>query len=203
MKCANHSDMEAVVQCAGCEKPLCSYCVESQDENGNCYCFDCAISLNLSDFHGREKKIQAEEAERRAKRGKLSGKVIAALIIAAVLIIGEGAFILYTRFAQKKSTPAITKEQEIVWERDECIMNMQKVREALAAYYADNNQKYPPSLYEITGSYFKGEPVCPKTKAPYRYENLGMDYKLTCPNPDVHGVREISASAEEVPHFSP
>ncbi|MBN1289216.1 MAG: hypothetical protein JXA49_06230 [Actinobacteria bacterium] len=203
MKCVNHGEMEAVALCAGCEKPLCSYCIESQDENGNCYCFDCAISLNLSDFQGREKKFQAEEEKRKAKKGRLSGKVIVALITAAVLIVGEGAFILYTKFAQKKSAPTVTAEQEIVWERDECIMNMQKVREALAAYHAGNNQQYPPSLYEITGSYFKGEPVCPKTKAPYSYENLGTDYRLSCPNPDVHSAAEISSSAEEVPHFSP
>lgn len=203
MKCVNHGDMEAVVQCAGCEKPLCSYCVESQDENGNCYCFDCAISMNLSDFRGKEAKHRAEEEEREAKKGKLSRKAIVMLVIAAVLIVGEGGFILYTRLTQRKSTPAITKEQEVVWERDECIMRMQKVRDALAAYWADHNQQYPPSLYEITGSYLKEEPVCPKTKEPYIYENLGNDYRLSCPNPDVHSASQVTSSANEVPHYDP
>ncbi|RJP30653.1 MAG: hypothetical protein C4536_09505 [Actinobacteria bacterium] len=198
--CANHTGTRAVADCANCGKPLCADCIEDY-EGEDSLCYDCIVERQLSDFKDkgdaeRAERVSTEEGGTR-RLGSIAFIVVASVLTA--LVLGAAGFILYAHFT-RSSAAAGTPEQEMVWDRDDCLLSMENVREALTAYRGDKGA-YPDSLTALEGSYLEETATCPVSGAQYVYRKTAAGYLLECPNPDVHGVASITAGPSDVPHY--
>lgn len=80
--CVNHPDMPAETRCRQCHKPVCKACIKS-DAGGQFCSFQC--SEKFKDFEAREQGGSAKE-------GGMLGKLIALVVIVAVLVFVGGKF---------------------------------------------------------------------------------------------------------------
>ena len=199
--CIHHAGAEAVTECASCGKPLCVECIEVRDKDG-AFCYDCAIERQLSQFRDKEeaeKAVAPSSAGEPAKGVSLAFKIFASIL--ALFILATAGFLLYFHLS-KEAAAETSSQQELVWNRDECMLTMQEVRTALDAYRQDHDT-YPASLRELEEGYLDIEAACPLTGAPYVYDGSGVGYRLSCPNPQEHGASEVEAGEAEIPHYTP
>jgi hypothetical protein len=198
--CYQHYTLRAVTECEGCGRPLCGDCIESE-EDGKAFCYDCALERQLSDFQDRG-VVEAEEIASReeAAKGYSLGFKILASILSLLILAGAGFTIYY--YLSRGGAAEASPEQEVVWNRDECMLTMQEIRTALDAYKADHGS-FPGSLQQLGPEYLDIEAVCPLTGAPYEYEASGGGYTISCPNPGEHGAVKVTASEGSVPYFKP
>lgn len=198
-QCANHPDRAAQQNCSRCGKGLCEQCVELWDQEKP-FCYDCAVELQLSEMRerSREEKAAMEEAkEARRKVGSRSFIITTAVV--AMLLLASVGFLLFSHFSLRSGRVEATPEQEQTWSRDQCLLSMQGVREALASYQQEKGY-YPHSLAELQGAYLEQDAVCPESGAPYLYQAEGKGYRLSCPNPGEHGADSVEADESTVPH---
>ncbi|MDY6795698.1 MAG: hypothetical protein SWK76_10545 [Actinomycetota bacterium] len=200
-RCVNHPERDAEARCAGCARPLCPDCIEAREEDA-VFCYDCAVERQLSEFRKKGETAEVEKdavAEAKARRVG-SRAFIVVTVVLAVLILGGAGFMIYERATRGGSVAEASLEQEMVWDRDECMMTAQRVREALSEYYQDYDG-YPESLQALEGDYLEVEPACPVSGAVYEYKRTAIGYELACPNPAEHGAESITASQDETPHY--
>lgn len=194
-QCERHPDRGAEVECSKCGRQLCSECVEVTQEDRS-YCYDCAVGLELAGFKAKDELEQGKRLREKTRR-RIGTPVIVLVAVIAALAVGEIAFLLVARGSRGSKSP-VTSAQEVVWNRDECLVALQGVRAALDDYRKRNNA-YPGSLEELKKAGVKVS--CPLTGAEYKYEGDGPGYSLSCPNPEKHGVRQITASGTSVPRY--
>lgn len=194
--CDEHPGRDAVATCAGCGRALCEECVEVRGDD-KAWCYDCAVAGQLAEMERRDGG-EAERPEKKEPGRRRFGRwTKVAVIVLSVLVAAEVGFLVYSR-TRTEPRPEITAGQQVVYDRDQCIMRMQAVREALDKGRSGDGE-YPRSLQELGEPAPGAEPVCPLTGAPYTYEAVGTDYRLSCPNPEKHGVGELTATSGSVP----
>lgn len=70
-------------------------------------------------------------------------------------------------------------------------------------YNKDNRNKYPDSLQTLIPKYLKKMPVCPVCGKPYLYTHNDRGFKVSCPDPDAHGLKKFSFGFPEGPQQVP
>ncbi|MBC7247441.1 MAG: hypothetical protein H5T73_06655 [Actinobacteria bacterium] len=200
-QCVNHPERSASARCAGCGRELCEQCVELR-EGEEAFCYDCAVERQLSDLRSRRREEGEREREAFASRRKVGsrGFIVMAAIL-SVLVLSCAGFLVYGRLTLHSGRAEATPQQELTRNRDECILSMQAVRDALARYREEKGQ-YPSSLQELKGAYLDREAACPATGAPYAYSCDGLGYRLSCPNPGAHEASGIEADEGNKPRVT-
>ena len=81
--CINHRDRPAETRCRQCHKPVCKECVKS-DADGQFCSFDCS---------GKFKDFQRRGLPKRKKGSGLLGKLVALIVLAAMVVYVGGKFL--------------------------------------------------------------------------------------------------------------
>jgi hypothetical protein len=148
--------------CKGCGKRL------GADEKGAQYCSRCMIE--------RAEEYVPEAPERPSiKRGKKSRTwliVQVAIILVAVTIMALQTPRLIS--AVKGDRPLRQGSYATDSQTDLCIKNLWHIARLI------QEGKVP-----------RKDMVCPISKKPYEIKNIGEDIAVSCPNPELHGFKEI------------
>ncbi len=176
MKCAYHSDVEAVLACSDCMKPLCGECAAAGGKCRVCAAMDAAGDIRQQD------DARAEElAERDARRRKMATAKTAVLWLIVLVCL---AATLWQLPAAKESLeppkPLRSGTYHTDAVADACITNLWQISKSL--------QQREPVNAAL---------VCPLTKAPYVTRNSNGLTVYACPNPNQHGLRSLAVSRRD------
>ena len=160
--------------CTSCGKRL------SADEQGARYCSRCMIE--------RAEEYVPEVPERptikREKRSKVWLIVQVAIILAGVVVMALQTPRLIAAF--KEGQPLRQGTYATDAQTDQCIANLWRGARLIQAG-------------KVPGK----ETVCPITQKPYEVRNIGSDIIVRCPNPELHGFKELRVSKRRpVPEVS-
>ncbi len=150
--------------CKRCGKPL------SEDDQGADYCSSCMIEV-------AEQYVPGEEAAPIKRKRKSRAWLVLQWIIllACITIIAIQFPKLISAFKEDKPLrhgTYLTDEQT-----DQCIKNLWHISRLLQE-----------------GNLPAKDMVCPVSKKPYVVKKIGGDTVISCPNPALHGVKEIHVS---------
>ncbi|OGP94018.1 MAG: hypothetical protein A2Z19_07065 [Deltaproteobacteria bacterium RBG_16_54_18] len=167
-------DQKIKTVCKGCGKKL------NADDKGAEYCSRCMIE--------RAEEYVPEAPERppikREKRGKVWLIVQVAIILAGVIVMALQAPRLIAAF--KEGQPLRQGTYATDAQTDQCIANLWHIARLIQAG-------------KVPGK----ETVCPITQKPYEIRNIGADIVVRCPNPEMHGFKELRVSKRRpVPEVS-
>jgi hypothetical protein len=151
--------------CKSCGKRL------SADEKGAEYCSKCMIE--------RAEEYVPEVPERppikREKRSKTWLIVQVAIILASVAVMALQAPRFLAAF--KEGQPLRQGTYATDAQTDQCIANLWHIARLIQEGKAPGK-----------------DIVCPISKKPYEIRNIGGDVVIRCPNPELHGCKEIRVS---------
>ena len=160
--------------CKGCGRPL------SADEHGAEYCDSCMIE--------RAEQYVPEVPERpQIKRERKSKAWL--VVQLTIILIGVAVMALQTPrliAALKEGQPLRYGTHATDEQADQCIKNLWQISRLL------QDGKKPPA-----------DMVCPVSKKPYEIRESGADIVVRCPNPALHGLKQIQISKKHpVPEVS-
>jgi hypothetical protein len=161
--------------CKKCGKQL------SADEKGGQYCSRCMIE------QAEEYVPEAPERPsiKREKKGKTWLIVQVAVILAGIAIIALQTPRFIAAF-KKEGQPLRQGTYATDKETDQCIKNLWHI-----ARLIQEDKSPGPDI------------VCPISKKPYVIRDTGRDVIVSCPNPELHGFKEIRVSKRRpVPEIS-
>ena len=191
MKCAYHSEREAVAECSKCGKILCAECAVPQGD-GKTLCSRC-IALRSAEeaATGMDQRLEEKEARKRIVEKK-KGRRQRLWFLAQWAMIGVGLAIMGFQAPRVMSwlngeRPVRIGTYETDGPTDQCIANLWRVMKLI-----QEGQMPGQDL------------VCPESRRPYVVSRVGSDIMARCPNPEKHGFKEIRASkARPVPEVIP
>jgi hypothetical protein len=160
--------------CKSCGKQL------STDEKGGEFCSRCMIE--------RAEEYVPDAPERpplkREKRSKAWLIAQVAIILTGVIVMALQAPRLIAAF--KEGQPLRQGTYATDAQTDQCITNLWHIARLIQAGKAPAR-----------------ETVCPITRKPYEVRNIGADIVVRCPNPELHGFKELRVSKRRpVPEVS-
>ena len=176
MKCAYHSDKEAVTKCAQCLKPICEECVLS-GRGKEALCSRCAILMAAHDAYRivdelrekREAKRQAMEAKGKRNRALL---LVVTFLVAAVLVAN---FFLYIEVGTP-NIKAFDPYQDLA-------LTAGLINTAITNYARDHEGKLPNKLNDIPSNYIPSEKITSSVFEKFSYKRTSlMSYELRVKN---------------------
>lgn len=152
----------------------CKKCGKSIEE-GQLYCSDCLVEVaedNIAETEQTAIKSKKDAVKEKKKIRKLMK--IAALIV-CMLIVAVQIPSIITAFRGKQ--PQRIGDQVTNYKTDKCINNFWLIAKILREGQQPNKNI-----------------VCPESGKPYILEKTDKDIIIKCPNPKLHGLKEIKAS---------
>jgi hypothetical protein len=160
--------------CKGCGRRL------SADEQGAEYCDSCMIER-------AEQYVPEAPARPQIKRERKSRAWL--VVQLTIIVIGVAVMALQTPrliAALKEGQPLRYGTYATDAQADQCIKNLWQISRMI------QDGKKPPS-----------DMICPVSKKPYEIRDTGEDIVVRCPNPALHGFKEIQVSKRRpVPEVS-
>ncbi|MBW2354264.1 MAG: B-box zinc finger protein [Deltaproteobacteria bacterium] len=178
MKCAYHSQREAVTRCSRCDKPLCEECAPFNKE-GKVVCSRCAI---LDAAHDASVGVDERREEREEKRLSIEAKarrksrvlMLAVLVLTVIVLAGNFYFYL------KVKAPAVKEFDPY----EEMVITADLINEALMDYAGDHGGKFPERLLDIPAKYMPSEKITPSVLERFSYTRLSPEsYELRVKDP--------------------
>lgn len=183
MKCHYHPDIEARVQCSGCNEPLCDQCSGPQKDGvhkcSRCIALDAANEASAGieqRFEAKARKEQDKEA--RGETRKRLVKVLQAGIILICLVIIF--FQLSPLLSESKDAKPLRHGSYDTDEKtDRCINVLWQVAQLL-----QKDELPGDNIFD------------PESKTPYVIEKTDSDIIVRAPKPELYGFKEIRVSKQ-------
>jgi len=192
MKCAYHSDKDAVTKCSQCLKPICDECVLSGRDK-DALCSHCAILMAAKDAYRivdelrekREAKRQAIKAKGKRNRALL---LVVTFLVAAVLVAN---FFLYIEV----STPNIKEFDPY----QDLALTAGLINTAITNYAKDHEGKLPNKLNDIPRNYMPSEKITSSVFEKFSYKRTSLkSYELRVKDSDGGIASELIFTGENL-----
>ena len=174
MKCKYHPKRQAEFFCADCNAPLCKECAE-EGENGEYYCFSCAMLHSVSEGGTSIKSKRDEVTEKVAKKKKQWGPFQYFVIISSVLILVMWGVIIFGGQPAPKGTANFAKKGRVL---------LFMVDGAIKRYAHYEGNKYPEKLSNLVPKYLSlgKDQLFYLEKLSYQRDSM-IGYRLSVANP--------------------
>lgn len=160
--------------CKGCGRPL------GADEQGAEYCSSCMIER--AEQYVPEAQERPQIKREKKSRTWLILQLVILLVCMAIIALQTPRLIS----AFKEDQPLRYGTYATDAQTDQCIKNLWHISRML-----QDGKKPSPDM------------VCPVSKKPYEIRDTGADIVVRCPNPELHGFKEIQVSKRRpVPELS-
>ncbi len=202
-RCDKHSTRIAEGSCASCGAKLCEECVSDRRDN-IILCYECALKATTNDFEKweKEKTIAAEVQKAQIKKPakeRISGFTLF-LIISLSLIALEGGIIMTDYFLIKSkdvsyiSSNTITKRHKL----DLATLDLHTISMAIESYKTNNGGTLPKDIDTLIPDFLDSQPLDSVSGLEYLYQTDNKNYTVTCPTPEVHGMRYLMSKNGKV-----
>lgn len=91
----------------------------------------------------------------------------------------------------------IAEARKQLFLRTVCYKNIKGIATAVEYYAKDHNGNFPRSLDDLSPEYIQVKPTCPVSKQEYIYKTKDGNYSISCPNPHLHGMRNLLYSTDK------
>ena len=174
MKCINHPDKDATIQCLVCKTPLCDDCAIPVG-SGGFKCTNCTLRTTIEEMSqirkekrkGKEvKRVDQEEAK---KRKRLYRRILIPICLG--IVIGIVELFLYFGSSIPELEEFIASEQPAV--------TATIIDEAVRDYAEDNDGVFPQRLDALLGKYISPDEITPRDLEDFHYRRISpRSYQL-------------------------
>jgi len=172
MKCAYHSQKEAVSHCSMCRKPLCEEC-GGQTSGDRVVCSRCAaLSAAHAAANGEDERQTAHEEKKSeaAKKGKKPHVAMIAVIILSVIVLLANVYMY-----MGPNVPDLDAFDPYKYP----LLTADLINDGIEAYAGDHEGQFPGRLVDLIGKYLPYEKITPSVLDMFSYRRFSpASYEL-------------------------
>lgn len=192
VECSLDPGVPAVFYCSRCHKPFCADCIGAES-GSKTYCLQCTL-VNES-----EEEASGQKQRLFKKHGNL---ILKSLAVIAIVISCFNLYYLFNDYQQGDSEPAFVVEADPQLEGILACRHRMEMLAAEAARYRSMVGMAPESIEALRSILPDGADTDdPVSSMPYviEHDQSGVPV-IHCPDPESHGVEDISASPGRPAH---
>lgn len=184
--CTLDPGVPAVFYCVRCQKPFCADCI-GYEKGREILCLQCTL-------------VEESKADANRPRGQLlkknSSLILKSLAAIAIIVSCFNLYYLYADHQESVSEPAVEAEPDPQLEGIVACRHQMELLAAEAETYRNLVGKIPETIESLQSMLPEGVDITdPVTSRTYQLEqNRSGTPVIRCPNPEEHGVEDISAS---------
>ena len=172
MKCAYHSQKEAVSHCSMCRKPLCEEC-GGQTSGDRVVCSRCAaLSAAHAAANGEDERqtVHEEKKIEAAKKGKKPHVAMMLVVILAVLVLLANVYMYMG--------PDVPRAVEFD-PHEHPLITADLINDGIGDYAAEHGGKFPSDLKGLLPKYIPYEKITPSVLGMFSYRRFSpTSYEL-------------------------